>query len=345
MRTAATALFGVLILAVAFVLGRASVQRSDSSAIDDGPSRTVVIDQRGAALPRWNHGAYGDAELLSDLDDLVAVGVTHIEIIPTWYQTDPEAPPTIEPGVSGRTPSDESMRIAIDAAHERGLQVVMKPHVDLTSQAPRNEIDPRDEQAWFDTYIEMTIQYGRLAEETGVSQFIVGTELSGTSRATASWKTVIDRLRRVYSGPVGYAANYDEYPQVRFWDALDFIGIDAYWPLSEGPTTDVDALVQAWEPIRDELAELSARWNRPVIFTEAGYGSYEGATTTPYISAQGPESEAEQAAAYQALFQVFSDQPWFGGVYWWMWFDTGEVGYTPKDKQAAEVLRRHWLEQ
>jgi len=300
------------------------------------------MDQRGVALPRWNHRAYADPDLEADLDALVELGVTHVEIIPTWYQTDPEAPPTIEPGVSGRTASDDSMRQAIDAAHDRGLAVVLKPHIDLTSGAPRNEIDPSDEQAWFDTYIEMTSQYGRRAEETGVEQFIVGTELSGTSKATASWKTVIDRLRRVYSGPVGYAANFDEYQQVKFWDAVDFIGIDAYWPLAEASTDDLATLMAAWSPIRAELTEMAARWNRPIIFTEAGYGSYAGATVTPFFGSAGPESEAEQAAAYEALLATFSNQEWFGGVYWWMWFATGDVGYSPEDKQAEAVLRKHW---
>ena len=72
MKTGATAFVGIVVLTLAFILGRASVQRpTGDGATDDGPSRTVMLDQRGVALPRWNHGAYDDPELLTELDELI----------------------------------------------------------------------------------------------------------------------------------------------------------------------------------------------------------------------------------------------------------------------------------
>ena len=52
-----------------------------------------------------------------------------------------------------------------------------------------------------------------------------------------------------------------------------------------------------------------------------------------------------QARCYQAFFEVFWDQPWFAGAYFWKWFprlDGDEprrvIGFTPQDKPAERVL-------
>ena len=46
-----------------------------------------------------------------------------------------------------------------------------------------------------------------------------------------SWVELIEKVRTVYSGKLTYAANYDNYQDVGFWNHLDFIGINAYFPL------------------------------------------------------------------------------------------------------------------
>lgn len=93
---------------------------------------------------------------------------------------------------------------------------------------------------------------------------------------------MIRAVREAYDGPLVYAANYDEYEHVPFWGALDLIGVDAYWPLADRPTTDARRLRDAWRPVIRELAGYSARHHRRVLFTEAGYVSQRGATTAPY---------------------------------------------------------------
>ena len=188
-----------------------------------------------------------------------------------------------------------------------------------------------------------------MAQRLGVEQFAVGSELASISDDRPGWLQVIREVRARYHGTVLYAAEPGEAARVPFWDALDLIGIDAYFPLSTAPTTDVSVLQRSWEPIRAEMAAGSARYGRKILFTEAGYTSQEGTTTRPNDWMLGtPPNESEQAAAYQALLATFSDQPWWEGVYWWVWNALPDDGsdhatnYSPRGKAAERVIRDWW---
>jgi hypothetical protein len=76
---------------------------------------------------------------------------------------------------------------------------------------------------------------------------------------------------------VTYAANWDAYERTPFWDDLDLIGVDAYFPLSSDPDVSVGELVEAWEPVVSDLRTFAIRHDRPILFAEFGYRSVEGA--------------------------------------------------------------------
>jgi hypothetical protein len=309
----------------------------------------VELGQGGITFPAWWYDEYTSAFSDKALGQIPGTGAGWVTLVSTWYQSTPGAT-DIRPERDGRTPSDASLRHAVEIAHERGLEVMLKPHVDLRDDSlDRATIRPRDRESWFASYTRFIVHYAEIAESTGVEQLSVGTELTGTSRDAQRWREVIRSVRDEYHGPLTYAANYDEYQQVRFWDSLDLIGIDAYWPLADGPTADVAALEAAWADMASELAAASRRWDRPVLFTEAGYASQRGAVTAPYDWTQSAiADEREQAAAYEALLRTFWGRPWFAGVHWWMWddFPGGDedqsVDYTPRGKSAEQVLRRWW---
>jgi hypothetical protein len=189
-----------------------------------------------------------------------------------------------------------------------------------------------------------------MAEEEGVEQFVVGTELGGTSGNQSAWREVIAGVREVYSRPITYAANHDEYEEIAFWDALDFIGVDAYFPLSEVPTTVISDLARAWEPIVADMAEIAQLQGRRIVFTEVGYPSQEGATVQPYNPSHSEVvSESEQAAAVEALVTAVAGEPWFGGFHWWMWFaestdSAAALSYMPNGKPAGDILEAYWAE-
>eukprot|EP00959_Pyramimonas_sp_CCMP1952_P095295 1992706-Pyramimonas_sp.AAC.1 len=45
------------------------------------------------------------------------------------------------------------------------------------------------------------------------------------------WKKLVADVRGVFSSRITYAANFDEYSEVDWWQHLDMIGINAYFPL------------------------------------------------------------------------------------------------------------------
>ena len=100
------------------------------------------------------------------------------------------------------------------------------------------------------------------------------------------WRELIAEVRQVYSGQLTYAANFDNYHRVGFWDALDVLGINAYFPLSqttETPTTI--GTTQAWVDIHKAVAYHKQQLgvpNHPVLFTELGYTRRSGVLAAPW---------------------------------------------------------------
>lgn len=46
-------------------------------------------------------------------------------------------------------------------------------------------------------------------------------------------------IRKEYPEKLNYTTNWDKYQNVPFWKDVDYIGIDAYFPLSENKTPSV----------------------------------------------------------------------------------------------------------
>jgi hypothetical protein len=225
------------------------------------------------------------------------------------------------------------------------LKVFLKPHVN--AEGGSNKIRPDDREAWFTAYTAFITHYASMAQRLGVEQFAIGTELSSITDDRAAWLRVIEAVRSRYYGPLVYAASRD-WLRVPFWDAVDLIGVDAYPPLSDVPTTDVSVLQRAWESYIDEGNALAAKYGRKILFTEAGFTSQQGTTTDPsnWKLSKTP-SEAEQAAGYESLLATFSDEPWWAGVFWWEWavppYTVAEpLDFSPKGKAAESVIRQWW---
>lgn len=301
--------------------------------------------QRGIALPTWQVNGYATNSATQAIGAIAGVGANWIQLVPTWNMAN-KTSNTIDGTYSV---TDAALLGAISGAHAKGLKVLLKPHVDPRDGTPRWQINPSDPAEWFTSYQSMITHYAAIAQQTGVEEFSVGCELTTMSGSAArgSWLTVINAIKALYQGPLVYAAQANEYTNVSFWDQLNFIGVDAYFPLSTFPTTNISALEAAWVPIQQQLSAFAASLGRQILFTEAGYPSQIGAAVQPWNNQQiSFPSQREQAAAYQALLTAFSGQTWWAGVFWWSWW-TDAGNYYPLDfaiggKLAQLVLQNAW---
>lgn len=309
------------------------------------------IFQKGMAFPTWTAWQYSSAASDESLKALAQTTCTeYVQFVPTWYQEDRRSN-TIFPDYEGKTARMDSLRHGIQTARHLGLRVMLKPHVDAISGDWRGTFLPENPETWFKNYRGMVKTYSQVAEEEGVDIFCVGCELVEltTPNYSFNWRELIQEIRNVFSGQLVYAANWGrESLQVDFWDALDFIGIDAYYELTDKSDPTIEDLIFAWHPFVSEIESIHLRWQKPVLITEIGYRSMDGANQKPWDwQASGEADMREQALCYDAVMKVFGEKSWFYGIYWWNWEPDPFLGgptdsyYTPQGK-TAEVILKKW---
>ena len=236
--------------------------------------------------------------------------------------------------------------------HSQGLKVMIKPHIWIWKGEFTGDIKMDSEEDWkqFETnYEEFILLYANMAAEENAEVLCLGTELYEFANARSEfWKQLITKVRTVYNGKITYAENWDKVDKVTFWDRLDFIGVDAYFPLSEGKSPNVQELRASWEPHKFQLRELSNKFDRKVLFTEYGYRNTDYATRKPWDSSREETSVNNelQSNALMALYQEFWREDWFSGGFLWKWFhDHEQAGgmennqFTPQNKPALQVVK------
>jgi hypothetical protein len=279
--------------------------------------------QRGANFNTYTPGAYGTSNADASLARLKSDGNDSVEIIATWYQSKIAPDPT-------RSPSDASVLHAMQQARALGLKVTLKPHVNVNDGTWRGLIAPTDGAAWWASYRAMIQHYADLANQGGATMLVVGTEMQSMTLATARWQTVISDARARFSGKLTYAANYTEFQQIQFWNSLDYIGVDAYFALTNTIGDTVATLKGRWTSWgwKTALKNVSTAFGKPVLFTEIGYRSTADTALHPGMwDTPGAVDLAAQAKAYEAFYEAFEGETWFAGAYWWNW--PAQIGPSP----------------
>jgi hypothetical protein len=307
--------------------------------------------QKGMGYVTWSKGGYTTPSSDESLGQVREIGTEWVSILVTWYQTNcwsSDMHPT------DRTPTDESLVYAIRKAHELGMKVMLKPHLDLLDTSDgswRGEIgclkDP-DWDQWFAKYTDFLMHYVDMANAENVEMICVGTELSTTAAVKGyMWRELIKKVRGEYKGLLTYAAHWDRYLDIRFWDILDYVGINAYFPLTEEMNPTRQQLEEGWTRWIEEVEEFQTRVGKPIIFPEAGCNSADGAAIRPWEHAPRKEVNMElQKDYYEVLLEKFWEKEWFYGLYWWYWGTNVNMGgqynrgFTPQNKPAQEVIRQ-----
>ena len=262
--------------------------------------------------------------------DLLKTNIEWIAVIPYFYQKDENTKHLNTPDSLGIWSKRDSAFIKdINKLRLKGLAIMLKPHIWMSSGWRSNiNFDVKNDwNDWFSDYRKNMIHYAKMAQKTNSELFCIGTELrSSLKEVPKKWIALIKEIKAIYKGKLTYAANWDDpFEFTEFWNELDYIGVQAYFPLTKKSNPNLTQIKRGWNKHITNLKELSAIYKKPILFTEVGYRNDIHATKTPWKWGNIFErlylkkSDETQFLAYQALFEKLWHQDWFAGLFPWEW--------------------------
>jgi hypothetical protein len=279
----------------------------------------------------------------------------------------------------------------IAEANSRGLNVMVRPLIDFLDPSKigsysvgdwRSTYNPTNAATFFASYKSMIVSVAQLAQANGAASLSIGVELDQlTGPAYQSyWTGIITAVRAVFSGKLTYSSEWGDNQspwqgshglpagtgnlttQVSFWSQLDYLGIDAYPPISDAASPTVSQLVAGWTQTPTVASTLATTGNQslisyfasvatatglPLIFTELGYESATDAASQPFATSTNAYDPSLQSNLYAAFFEAWrqSGNATLTGVYFWNWDpNAAEVGpgnganFSPQGEPAQAVV-------
>lgn len=290
-----------------------------------------------------------------EMAPISAVGANYVGIVPYAFSY-PDQPQVIfDTSRQWWGERTEGAIATMQYARNLGLNIMLKPHVWIFRQGWPGDFQLRTEsqwKQWEDQYREYILSYAQIAQDLNVEVFCLGTEFRKAAvQRHHFWVRLIADVKNIYKGKVTYAANWDNYQNIKFWNYLDFIGIDAYFPLTENADPAINELKAAWIFRSKELQKFSKRWSKPILFTEYGYQSMDhGASSHWDLDSKQLNINLDlQKKAYRALFETIWSKSWFAGGFLWKWhsrhYQSGgsqNKSWTPQNKPAQEIIENFY---
>ncbi len=322
--------------------------RSGRAALADPGGGHQPVRGVTVSCPTWGW-EWGSDEMVATLDVLSGLGVEWISIHPyatihrdgrvTHRPFDPGAPPPW-------------LARPVREAHARGMKVMIKPHLAYWGSgfSWRGDIvfdEPSAHATFFSDYADWVHSLALASARSDA--FVVGTELDRLTGDGPRWRQVVSRVRSVFPGRLTYAANWDAFERVPFWDALDAVGVQAYFPIvADVPADQITASVldAGWTPWLSRLRAMSERTGKPVVFTELGYDCSPHAARTPWEPSRGDRALGErvQGLALDAAFRAMEREPAVVGAFLWKWFpgEAAHGDFRLSEPRLQERIREAW---
>lgn len=239
-----------------------------------------------------------------------------------------------------------TLREAIHMAHKRTLSVVLLPVVLLKTPRSdaewRGNLKPKNKKEWFENYQNFIEKYARLANETQVEIFSVGSELSSQETEVDFWIETLKKIKTIYKGKLTYSFNWDHLSYTTAWTQLDVLGLSAYYefniPKNTKPTLSM--LLTQWETTKKTILQWAKHYQKNILFTEVGYPSRENGLKNPWdhtITTE-PFNGEIQALGFEAFIQAWQSEPKTHGALFYEWADPKgpqDLTHTPKGKNKV----------
>ena len=246
----------------------------------------------------------------------------------------------------------EHLRQVLLYAHHLGIHTMLMPIIllnEATGDDWRGVIKPPSWKIWFTRYRRYISLAANWAQQAHVRIFCVGSELLSSEPFKRQWLRIIRMVRARFHGQLTYSANWDHYQYVHFWPQLNYIGMNAYYDLSNAAHPTTAAVVAHWQRIKERIVKFSAQQHKPVLFTEIGWDNLDNTLAKPWdYVGTGLVNPRNQRIAYQAFVRVWRKMPvgTFAGAFIWEWLPgckpTDYGAYSPQGEPALPLIQ-HWV--
>jgi hypothetical protein len=237
----------------------------------------------------------------------------------------------------------------------KGVKIMIKPQIWVWRGEFTGFVKMNNEEDWKTletSYSRFILEYAQVAQDLNVEIFCIGTELENFIDARPNyWKQLIKNIKKIYKGKLTYAANWNEYDRTPFWNDLDYVGIDAYFPVSDLKTPTLEDCKKGWEKHKPVIQKFYETHQKPILFTEFGYRSVDFSGKEPWKVDRdmGNVNLEAQTITTRSLFNEFWHEPWFAGGFIWKWFhDYKNAGglddtrFTPQNKPVESLIKQYY---
>lgn len=216
----------------------------------------------------------------------------------------------------------EGIKRAIVLAKASKLNVFIKPQLWFGYDKYTGDIDfSEGSSQWINfkqDYAKFIKRFHSLADSLECNLFSIGTELNLLIKHHEGyWENLISELKSTHV-KLTYAENWDVFENCTLWEKLDFVGVNAYFPVSKEKNCSLNELHASWSSILLSLEKVSAQSGKPILFTEYGYRSIDYCGKEPWnYSKEFTSNEQNQFNCLSALFDNCWNKAWFAGGFLW----------------------------
>ncbi len=292
---------------------------------------------------------------VDSLQKIKNIGANWVAVVPYAFCNSQTAEITFDHPRQWWGEKPEGVIESIKMAKSLGMKIMLKPHLWVGGQGWAGDLEFESDSLWTvfeNQYSDYINTYAKIADSMNIELYCIGTEVRNSTKNRSSfWLNLIEDTRNNFSGKLTYAANWDEYDQIKFWDRLDYIGVDAYFPLSDAKSPLKQELVDAWEQPKKEMQRLSEKFQKQILFTEYGYQSIDYNNMGHWkLSRDSLSVNLEnQKVAFEALFTALHSENWWKGGFIWKWHlnrnglnSRNIKAYTPQDKPALKAIENQF---
>jgi len=256
------AILGVVVLLLAAV-GVPQAFRPAGNGAADG---AAIAPHLRAVMLAWDQLPAG-APAERYVDEIARRGADAVCLaVPVWQEHAASNSVFIE---YRRAPSPARLEALIAHGRRLGLRVAVMPVLRLalpaTGEWPGG-IEPTEPYCWWEDYENVVLFYARVAARAGAEIFCLGSELVSMTDQTQRWRTLIDKVVKVYpDGRIAYSANRSNFRNVRWWGDLSLMAATVHGGSGSDSLPTLDDLLDRRRAVAADVLAHGGRIGKEVL--------------------------------------------------------------------------------